>query len=134
VQYQAEQLLGELLKGSRDYWDVAATVERSNINTRADIVVEEEDGRQITLMKDAPIGFLLFMKNQLDDLITAVGKIPVLKGDVSYKSPTEQQPFWHAEPRRRAKTAMKKKSFPVSEDTKTGVKTFQNLDVQETVG
>jgi hypothetical protein len=74
VQITAETLLAGVQDSLVRLFDLKFTREYANCSARADVVVGGT-----TLLTDVPAGYLLFLENQLSDLITRViDKIPVL--------------------------------------------------------
>ena len=73
VQLESGELLAQISKLLAELIDVTATKDYANCHAVADVVV---DGQ--TLVKDAPVPFLLFLEKQLTDLHTFVDKLPTL--------------------------------------------------------
>ncbi|WP_117213264.1 hypothetical protein [Allorhizocola rhizosphaerae] len=73
VQIRTGELIGDVRKALTRMFDVVATKDQANTAAKADIVV---DG--VTLAKDVPATYLLFLEKQLVDLATFVRKLPVL--------------------------------------------------------
>lgn len=73
VQIRTDDLVGEVRKTLIRLFDVVATKDQANTAAKADIVV---DG--VTLAKDVPATYLLFLEKQLVDLATFVRKLPTL--------------------------------------------------------
>lgn len=73
VQLRANDVLETLAGELSRYWNLAATRDEGNTRARADVVV---DG--VTLLRDVPATFLLFLEKQLNDWRTAVTKLPYL--------------------------------------------------------
>jgi hypothetical protein len=73
VQLEAKEVLNQVAKLLTELFDVTATKDYANCGAFADVVVEGQ-----TLVKDAPIPYLLFLEKQITDLHTFVDKLPVL--------------------------------------------------------
>lgn len=73
VQVKAEDILDRVTHTLSELFDVTATKEATNAIAKADVVV---DGK--TIVKGAPVTYLLFLEKQLVDLHTFVSKLPVL--------------------------------------------------------
>lgn len=74
VQYTVEDLLKQVATGPfADMFDVLLTQEHGNTIAKADVVVGEQ-----TLLRDVPVGYLLFLEKRLTDLHTFVSKLPTL--------------------------------------------------------
>lgn len=80
VQVKAERVLETTAEILTKLFDVVATKDWANCTATADVVV---DGR--TLVKDAPVTYLLFLEKQLVDLHTFVRKLPVLDAAESWE-------------------------------------------------
>lgn len=72
VQLSAEDVLRDVSDVLTQLFDVTATKDYGNMLARADVVVDGE-----TLIKDAPVPYLLWLEKQLTDLHTIFKKIPV---------------------------------------------------------
>jgi hypothetical protein len=73
VQKHAADLLEFTARSMTRYWDMTCTKDMTNTHAKADVVL---DGH--TIVKDAPVTFLLFLEKQLTDLATIIKKLPVL--------------------------------------------------------
>lgn len=73
VQLEATDLLQHIAKLLSELLDVTASKDYANTHAVADVVVEGQ-----TLVKDAPVPYLLFLEKQLTDLHTFVDKLPTL--------------------------------------------------------
>ncbi|MFJ4651552.1 hypothetical protein ACIP5Y_09805 [Nocardia sp. NPDC088792] len=80
VQVKSEEVLKATADILTKLFDVVATKDWANCTAKADVVV---DGR--TLVKDAPVTYLLFLEKQLVDLHTFVRKLPVLDASESWE-------------------------------------------------
>lgn len=77
VQANVKEILARVERLSTEYFDVNAKREWTNGTARADIVVDSE-----TLVKQVPVGYLLFLEKQLTDISTMIGRLPLLnEGD-----------------------------------------------------
>lgn len=73
VQQSADAMLAQAATQLTELFDVTATKDWGNCHALADVIVEGQ-----TLIKDAPVPFLLFLEKQITDLRTFVEKIPAL--------------------------------------------------------
>lgn len=73
VQLTADAVLEQAAKSFTRLFDVTATKDYANSFAHADVAV---DG--VTLVRAAPVPYLLFLEKQLTDLHTFVSKLPVL--------------------------------------------------------
>ncbi|AXK36113.1 hypothetical protein DVA86_29505 [Streptomyces armeniacus] len=79
VQVKAEDVLRDTAESLTRLFDVTATKDWANRESRADITV---DGR--TLLTDVPVSYLLFLEKQLTELAAFVRKLPVLDAAESW--------------------------------------------------
>jgi hypothetical protein len=73
VQVRVEEVLTQLSAVLTRLFDVVATKDIANRAATADVVV---DG--VTLLRDVPVAYLLFLEKQLADLQAFLAKLPVL--------------------------------------------------------
>ena len=73
VQVKSADVIKHTVTTLTEAFDVVATKEWGNTAAKADIVV---DG--IPLLTNVPVGYLLYLEHQLDDLTTFIDKLPVL--------------------------------------------------------
>lgn len=92
VQVVAEDVLTEAATILSRLFDVTATKDWGNTQAVADVVV---DGQ--TLVKDAPVPYLLFLEKQLVDLHTFIDKLPTLDPSEKWDW-DEAQGAWAAAP------------------------------------
>jgi hypothetical protein len=98
VQVKAEEVLRRTAATLTRLLDVTATKDWANCVAKADVTV---DGR--TLVKDAPVSYLLFLEKQLTDLHTFVKKLPVLDAAEAW-SHDPSTDAWKTEPVKTIKT------------------------------
>jgi hypothetical protein len=98
VQIKAEEVLRRTAATLARLFDVTATKDWANCVAKADVAV---DGR--TLVKDAPVSYLLFLEKQLTDLHTFVRKLPVLDAAESWTHDPSTD-AWKTEPVKTIKT------------------------------
>ncbi|MFI0452999.1 hypothetical protein [Actinomadura sp. 6N118] len=98
VQVKVDDVLRDVSTSLTRLFDVTATKDWANCVARADVTV---DGT--TLVRDAPVTYLLFLEKQLKDLQTFVRKLPVLDAAEAwtYDASTD---VWRTEPVRTVKT------------------------------
>lgn len=111
VQRRAEEILNFTADRMTRYWDTTLTKDSANTEAWADVVV---DGK--TIIKDAPVTFLLFLEKQLTDLATMVKKLPTLDSGESWKLDTTQD-CYATEPAKTVKTKKIPRAFVKSEAT-----------------
>lgn len=73
VQLRADDVLNDLVETLTTAWDVEATLERTNQEATADIVVDGD-----LLVAAVPATFLLHLQKQLDNVRTFIDKLPTL--------------------------------------------------------
>jgi hypothetical protein len=98
VQVKAEEVLRRTAATLTRLFDVTATKDWANCVAKADVTV---DGR--TLVKDAPVSYLLFLEKQLTDLHTFIKKLPVLDAAEAW-SHDPSTDAWKTEPVKTIKT------------------------------
>ncbi len=98
VQVKAEEVLRRTAATLTRLFDVTATKDLANCVAKADVTV---DGR--TLVKDAPVSYLLFLEKQLTDLHTFVKKLPVLDAAEAWTHDPSTD-AWKTEPVKTIKT------------------------------
>lgn len=98
VQVNAEDVLEKLGKTLTNLFDITLTKEVANTKATADVVV---DGK--TLVKAAPVTYLLFLEKQLINLRTFVAKLPVLDPSETW-SKDANTGAWATEPTQTVKT------------------------------
>jgi len=81
VQARAAEVVEGIIKSRTRLYDIVAIKDRTNVTTKADVVVEKPSGEKVTIFEGMPVSFLLYMEKQLVDLETVVSKIPVLPTD-----------------------------------------------------
>ena len=77
VQAQADEVLEKLASVFSHLMDVTAMKEWANQKATADIVVDN-GGKQLTLLKGAPVLYLLWLSKQLEKLEGAISSVPTL--------------------------------------------------------
>ncbi|MEU5884000.1 hypothetical protein [Spirillospora sp. NPDC047279] len=98
VQVKVDDVLRQLGTSLTRLFDVTATKDWANCVARADVTV---DGT--TLVRDAPVTYLLFLEKQLKDLHTFVRKLPVLDAAETWNHDASTD-VWRTEPVRTVKT------------------------------
>lgn len=98
VQLRTDQVVAGVRKSLVRLFDVVATKDEANTGARASVVV---DG--VTLAKDVPATYLLFLEKQLVDLATFVRKLPTLDPADTW-SWNEQQGAYATDPVRTTRT------------------------------
>ncbi len=79
MQVKADEVIRRTSEILTRLFDVTATKDWANCTAAADVVV---DGR--TLLRQAPVTYLLFLEKQLADLHAFVKKLPVLDAAESW--------------------------------------------------
>lgn len=77
VQQRADEMISTMMLQLTELFDRTAALEYGNCEAKADVVVKE-NGEAITLIEGVPATYLLFLEKQLNDLYTAVARMPVL--------------------------------------------------------
>lgn len=77
VQVKVEQVLREVGDEMTKLFDVTAAMDWSNQNARADVVLITAD-QVVTLLKDVPVTYLMFLEKQLVNLETLIRRLPQL--------------------------------------------------------
>jgi hypothetical protein len=85
VQQKANKLLAEMVATQATWFDITATKDYTNCAATADVVV---DG--VTILKDVPVTFLLFLEKQLVHWHTFVSKLPILDSADQWTYDTNQ--------------------------------------------
>ena len=80
VQHRAQENLTLWSRLWTELLDVVATKDWGNLGAKADLVVEGE-----TLVKDAPVTYLIWLEKQLEDFRTFVANLPVLDPGKAWK-------------------------------------------------
>lgn len=73
IQLKGRNVIKEVQAALSELFDITYTKDKANLKATANITV---DG--ITLAKDVPVTYLLFLEKQLVDLVTFVSKLPTL--------------------------------------------------------
>lgn len=77
VQQRTDEMISDMMQHLSKLFDKTATLEYGNCTAKADIVVKD-GGETHTLVKGVPVTYMLFLEKQLNDLYTAVARMPVL--------------------------------------------------------
>ena len=77
VQQRSDEIVSDMMTQLTELFDKTATLEYGNCEAKADIVVKS-GGEVHTLLEGVPATYLLFLEKQLNDLYTAVARMPVL--------------------------------------------------------
>lgn len=77
VQVKAEVVLKEVAANLTKLFDVTAAMDWTNQQARADVVLLGSD-EVVTLLKDVPVAYLMFLEKQLVNLETLIRKLPLL--------------------------------------------------------
>lgn len=105
VQVRVEDLLKEATATLTRLFDVTLTKETANTQAKADVVV---DGK--TVVKDAPVTYLLFLEKQLVDLRTFVSKLPTLDPASRWEF-DDNEGVWKTQPVSTVRTKKVPKAF-----------------------
>lgn len=73
VQYKVDDILAELRRLSTHRMDAVATKEWGNTKAKADVVIDGD-----VVLADVPVGYLLFLEKQLDELHVFIRGLPIL--------------------------------------------------------
>ena len=111
VRLRADDVIKEVTTALAEFFDVTLTKDVANQQAKADIVV---DG--VTLLKQVPVTYLLFLEKQLVDLRTFVDKLPVLDAAEDWHLDRAQD-CWANESAETAKTKKVPKNHVKAEAT-----------------
>jgi hypothetical protein len=114
VQYNAREVLQTIHKSLGELFDVEATKDFANCETKADVVV---DG--VTLMAEVPPTFLLFLEKQLKDLGTMVERIVELDTADEWRTDEHDRGVHVSAPSKRHRTKKVQKGivlYPATEE------------------
>lgn len=129
VQVNAEDVLDKLAVTLTNLFDVTLTKENANTKANADVVV---DGK--TLIKAAPVTYLLFLEKQLINLRTFVAKLPVLDPAETWTKDSNTG-AWATEPTQTVKTKKVPKNWvkaPATDKHPAQVEIFHEDVIQGT--
>lgn len=79
MQQSADEILATMTGALAHYFDACAAVEVGNTKAVADVEVDGE-----TVLTHVPVTYLLFLEKQLNDLHTAVSRMPVLAPEFAW--------------------------------------------------
>jgi hypothetical protein len=88
LQIKAEDLLSQFEQACAELFNLCATQDWSNAQAKADIVV---DG--ITILREVPVSYLLFLEKQLADIKTFISTLPILDTSESWVYDQQQECF-----------------------------------------
>lgn len=111
VQVKVDEVLKAVQESMTRLFDVTLTKEHANAQAKADVKV---DGK--TIVKDAPVTYLLFLEKQLVGLRTFVEKLPTLD-PASNWSFDNNDGVWKTEPVKTVKTKKVPKNWVKAEAT-----------------
>lgn len=80
VQFTAKSAIAEARRALVEMMDVVATQDYSNVEARADVVVDDN-----TLLSGVPVTHLLYLEKQLQDIGTFINHLPTLPEDEEWK-------------------------------------------------
>jgi hypothetical protein len=86
------------------FMDIELQKEQANQNARADVMVEKADGSMETILKDAPVTFLVQMESVLERLRKAYGEIPTIDPSKVWTVDPTREGVWKSEPVQRVRT------------------------------
>lgn len=115
VQYTVTQALADFEEAVSDLWDVVATQEFANTEAKANIVVGNEENKQV-LATGVPVSYLLFLEKQLTNVKNFVNRLPTLD-PVETWSYDENVPGYKSEGTKTNKTKKVLKNHVKSEAT-----------------
>lgn len=105
------EVLDELRKLRTEYFDIVLRKDLSNLDARADVVVDGE-----LLVEQVPVTYLLFMEKELKDLETFLAKMPTLDPSEEWGF-DETQDAYRSKSKETAKTKKVPKAHVVYEAT-----------------
>jgi hypothetical protein len=80
VQYKVDEMLAELRRLATERMDAVATKEWGNTKAAADVVINGQ-----TILAGVPVGYLLFLEKQLDELHVFIRGLPTLDPSESWE-------------------------------------------------
>lgn len=114
---QIQSFAADVIKTTREKWgrmyDVEAMREWGNSNAHADVAVGGE-----VLIKDAPVGFILFLEKQLPLVRKFVSELPVLDAAESWSMHDGERGVYKTEPAGTARTKKLTRPMVLYEATK----------------
>jgi hypothetical protein len=115
VQVKATTVLREVAGDLTRLFDTTAALDWSNQEARADVVLLGGD-EPVTLVKDAPVSYLMFLEKALVNLETLIRKLPVLPSTETWK-PDPATDTYRSEPIGSTKTAKIRRNHVLYEAT-----------------
>jgi hypothetical protein len=79
VQLTADELIADGVSALTDFFDATATRDWANCEARADVKIGDK-----TIVKQAPVSFLLWLEKQLVNQRTLIQKLPVLSAEETW--------------------------------------------------
>lgn len=128
VQLKATEVVRDALAALHELFDVTLVKDTGNTVAKADVVV---DG--VTLMKDVPASYLLFLEKQLTDLHTLVSKMPLLDNAEEWEFDKNAE-VWKAAPTTTVRTKKIQKPLVLYPATDKHPAQTQLITEDETVG
>lgn len=128
VQVNAADVLGEIAEGLTKLFDVTATKDWANCKALADVIV---DG--VTVLKQVPVTYLLFLEKKLVDIHTFVSKLPLLDAAEMWNWSKDQN-CWVSQPTETARTKKIKSKVVLAEATDKHPAQVQLFDEDVRVG
>lgn len=86
LQMTASKAIATAIENWEEILDIDSTINSANAQAKADVVI---DGK--TLIKDAPVTFLMALEHKLDDMHKFIKMLPQLSPDIEWKWNEEQQ-------------------------------------------
>jgi len=79
VQFQTGAIVKQLAHTLQELFDITAQKDVGNTIAKADLIIDS-----ITLMKDVPATYLLFLEKQLNDIHTLIKDLPILDSNYDW--------------------------------------------------
>lgn len=122
----------------RETWtrllDVVATIERTNCEARADVIIEgDTPDDEVTLLSDVPVTTLLALERHLVHFRTFIDKMPKLDPSRHWDF-DDNEGVWKTDAVRTSKTKKVKKVLKLAPATKEHAEQVQVYDADETIG
>lgn len=113
----------------RELWDLIATQEFGNTVAKADIVV---DGTAV--VKDVPVGYMLFLEKQFDYVYKFVSALPTLDPAEQWEKDANANAYRSKFPKKSSKTAKDKKVVVKYDATEKHPAQTEIFDIDRKVG
>ena len=131
VQITAAELTGRAVTALDRLFNLKFTREEGNCNARADVIV---DG--VTLLTGVPVGYLMFLEAQVDQIVGMIDQIPTLNpaDEWTDTAPGLREGVWASAPRKTAVTKRMPQVQVMYDATKEHPAQVRPYETEVTVG